>query len=187
MALDALAARQAASTPAARPPACLVEQVEGAVKAQRRLAPLAVGDQHVAGEVGRVGAGRSRIGWAASSAPPAMPCGRKLPRPGPTAAVEPRQQCLVGGDHQQPLALAEQLAGDARDDLLRLAVAELVEVDAHRRSRSALEHVGDKLVEQAHADSRSRPCRRSAWPCPPRPCRRCRDAPRRRRRRRSAG
>src|SRR5688572_6519087 len=32
----------------------IVEQIESAVVAQSRLAPLAVGDQHVAGEVGRV-------------------------------------------------------------------------------------------------------------------------------------
>ena len=107
----------AASTRAARLRASLVEQVEAAVVGQRRVAPLAVGDQHVAREVGRIGAGRkqdrlARVVGAAGEAvrqearrrpgPTASGrAGRDRPRPRRRSAAARRRRGFLGeaGDH----------------------------------------------------------------------------------------
>ena len=75
----------------------VVEQVEGAVEAQRRLAPLAVGDQDVAGEVGGVDVPSTAGSAGAASSAAAgnavrQETGRALV---PQLTVEPREQCLV--------------------------------------------------------------------------------------------
>src|SRR5436305_10490916 len=59
-ALDAVAPGQQLPRLARAFEARRVEQVEAAVIAHRRLAPLTIGNQHVAGEVGGVGAGREQ-------------------------------------------------------------------------------------------------------------------------------
>ena len=130
----------------------------------------------------------SRIGWRASSAPPAMPCGRKLAAPWSHSKRSSRaSSASSSATISSRASCASSLSAIAGDHLLERRPAKLVEIDPHRSPRSGLEHVRDELVEQAHAVAGRALVVGRARPCPTRPCRRCRDAPSGRRRRRSAG
>ncbi len=105
----------------------------------------------------------SRIGWArivgAAGQPMRKEAGRALV---PQLPVEPGEQRLVAGDDQQPLALVEQLAGDAGDDrrpaARRRAGRSRPAPAAPISPRPCRRYIGRAGARH----SRSRPCRRSA-------------------------
>ncbi len=86
--------------------AVAIEQEKGALIVQRRVAPFAVGDQDVAGKVGRIASRREQdrlrgIVIAAGKAVGKEACLALVPQ----QAIEPRQQGLVFGDDEQALPL----------------------------------------------------------------------------------
>ena len=122
----------------------------------------------------------SRIGWRASSAAAGKPVRQEARRAlvpqhaGRAARAAPRPSATTSSRCSSP----SSLLGDAGDDLLGRRPRR---AGRNRRAsgaqRSALDRVGDVLVEQAHAVAGRALVVGRARPCPTRPCRRCRGAP----------
>src|SRR5688500_14232810 len=96
-----------------------VEQEKGAVEAQRRLPPFAVGDQQVAGEVGSVDLGRQQDRLSAVVGPAGKPMWKEARLAlVPELTVKPGEQGVISGDNQQPMAIRQKPAAFRRNDAL---------------------------------------------------------------------
>lgn len=115
--------------------AVFVEEVEGAVEAERFLAPYAVGERDVARGVGGGGTfgDEDRLGGVALAVCPRVR-EEAVGGVGPQQAVE--RAALVGalGNDQQAAAGLDDALGDAREDAFERLRGEVVEIDLYSSS-----------------------------------------------------
>src|SRR4051812_26657258 len=111
-----------------------VEEIEGALEGQSRLAPLASGEGDAGRAIGRLGSLGEEDRLPLRVAPAMRQEG--IARMGPELLVEPREQPGLRHHHQPP-ALRQHLLANARQHPLERRGGEVVEVDDHPSKLSA--------------------------------------------------